>query len=203
MTRPIELRVLELLAARLCHDLISPVSAIANGVELLGEDDPDFVRDATALVGDSARKASHRLQFYRFVYGFSGGGLTGAPPHVLAIEFFAENNVDCDYGAAARELPLLRQKLACAMLVAAGEGLPRGGRLVLGMPAAGLGVTASGEGAAMSAEAQAALALSTPVAELTTRTVGAYLAGLLADAQGRRLVVSERPGGFQLTAASH
>ena len=48
MSRLIDLRVLELLAARLCHELISPIGAIANGVELLGEDDPEFVRDATA-----------------------------------------------------------------------------------------------------------------------------------------------------------
>ena len=90
MTHIIDLRVLELLTARLCHDLIGPVAAIANGVELLGEDDPDFVRDAVALVGDSARKAITRLQLYRFAYGFSGGGLAGAAPHQLAAELFEE-----------------------------------------------------------------------------------------------------------------
>ena len=58
MTQPIDLRVIELLAARLCHDLIGPVAAIANGVELLAEEDPDFVRDAVALIEESARKAS-------------------------------------------------------------------------------------------------------------------------------------------------
>jgi histidine phosphotransferase ChpT len=46
MSGTIEFRVLELLNARLCHELVSPVGAINNGVELLGEDDPDFVRDA-------------------------------------------------------------------------------------------------------------------------------------------------------------
>ena len=83
------LRVVELLAARLCHDLISPVAAIANGAELLGEDDPDFVREAVALVGNSAREANARLQFFRFAYGFGGGGLAGPAPHLLAAEYFA------------------------------------------------------------------------------------------------------------------
>src|SRR5215217_2222119 len=106
MTRLIDLHVLELLAARLCHDLIGPVAAIANGVELLAEDDPEFVRDAVTLVGDSARKANRRLQFYRFVYGFGGGSLTGPAPHQLAVEFFAETAIDCDYGAGVRALPL-------------------------------------------------------------------------------------------------
>ena len=199
MSRPIELRVLELLAARLCHDLISPVAAIANGAELLAEEDPEFVQDAVALVGDSARKANRRLQFYRFTYGFSGGGLAGPAPHQLAAEFFAETAIECDYGAKVRELPLDRQKLACAMLAVAGEGLPRGGRLALELGPQGPEVNAIGAGTGPAPEARAALMLATPPAELTSRTVGAYVAGLLAEAQGGRLAVGERPGGFRLS----
>jgi len=201
MTRPIDLRVLELLAARLCHDLIGPVSAIANGVELLAEEDPEFVRDAVALVGESARTANRRLQFYRFAFGFGGGGLTGPAPHLLATEFFAETATHCDYGAAARELPAAEQKLACAMLAVAAEGLPRGGHLALGVAAAGPAVEATGAGEGLSPEMRAALTLAPPAATLTTRTVGAYFTGLLAEAQGRRLVAEDRPGGFRLATA--
>ena len=49
----IELRVLELLCARFCHEMVSPVGAVSNGVELLDEDDPDFVREAMGLIGQS------------------------------------------------------------------------------------------------------------------------------------------------------
>jgi histidine phosphotransferase ChpT len=198
MTQLVDLRVLELLAARLCHDLIGPVAAISNGVELLGEDDPEFVRDAVALVGDSARKANTRLQFYRFAYGFRGGGLTGPAPHQLVAEFFANTTTVCDYGAAARDLPIEQQKVACAMLAAAGEGLPRGGRLALGVGSAGPEIIAVGEGSGPSPEARAALAQTTPVEALTSRTIGAYFAGLLAAARGWRLAVADRPGGFLL-----
>ncbi len=60
----VDLRVLELLTARLCHELSGPIAAINNGVELLADEpvlasgraDPNFMRDAVALVGDSARK---------------------------------------------------------------------------------------------------------------------------------------------------
>jgi histidine phosphotransferase ChpT len=200
MTRLIDLRVLELIAARLCHDLIGPVAAIANGVELLGEDDPDFVRDAVALVGDSARKANARLQFYRFAYGFGGGGLTGPAPHQLVAGFFAETAIECEYRAEARALPIERQKLACTMLAVAGEGLPRGGRLVLGVGAAGPQIEARGEGAGPSPDARAALLLATAVPALTTRTIGAYFAGLIAEAQGLRLKISDISGGFELAA---
>lgn len=202
MLRPLELRVLELLAARLCHDLIGPVSAITNGVELLAEEDGEFVRDAVALVGNSARKAGRWLQFYRFVYGYSSGVLTGPAPHLLAAEFFAETAIECDYGTAARTLPFERQKLACTMLALAAEGLPHGGRLALGLGAAGPEIDATGEGSGFAPETRAAAALAAPIAALTSRTVVAYFAGLLAEAQGCRLVLADRPGGFRLATAA-
>ncbi len=206
MSRTIDLRVVELLTARLCHDLIGPVSAIGNGAELLADEEPEFVRDAVALVGDSARKASRRLQFYRFAYGFGGGGLTGPAPDRLATEFFEGSAIDCEYGAAARALPLDQQKLACNMLALAGEGLPRGGHLVLSAGltggTGGPQIDATGQGPGPSPELRAALALAVPTAELTSRTVGGYFAGLLAEALGWRLVVADRPGGFRLGAAA-
>ena len=206
MTRPIDLRVVELLAARLCHDLIGPVSAIGNGVELLADEEPEFVRDAVALVGDSARKASRYLQFYRFAHGFSGGGLAGPAPYLLAAEFFAQTAIECDYRAEARALPLDQQKLACAMLALAGEGLPRGGRLVVSADssagAIGPQIEATGRGAGPSPEIRAALSLAIPTAELTSRTVAGYFAGLLAEALGWRLVVADQPGGFRLSTAA-
>jgi histidine phosphotransferase ChpT len=202
MALTIDLRVAELLATRLCHDLIGPVSAIGNGVELLADEEPGFIREAVALVGDSARKANKSLQFYRFAYGFSGGGLTGPAPHALAADFFSEVAVECDYGEAVRELSLGQQKLACAMLASAAEGLPRGGRLVVTAGALGPQVDAAGEGRGLSPELREALTLSVSSAQLTSRTVGGYFAGLLAEALGCRLVVSDQAGGFCLATAA-
>jgi histidine phosphotransferase ChpT len=200
-TRPIDLRVVELIAARLCHDLIGPVSAISNGVELMADEEPGFIRDAVALVGESARKASRDLQFYRFAYGFGGGELAGPAPYLLAAEFFAQSQIECDYQADARALSLDQQKLACAMLALAGEGLPRGGRLVLSAGAIGPEINATGAGPGPSPQIRAALALAVPTAALSSRTVGGYFAGLLAEAQGWRLVVADQPGGFRLGTA--
>ena len=201
MKRPIDLRVIELLAARLCHDLIGPVSAIGNGVELMEDEEPDFVHDAVALVGQSARTASRFVQFYRFAYGFGGGGMTGPAPCLLAAELFVDTPIDCDYRPAVRALPLDQQKLACAMLALAGEGLARGGRLVVSAGAVGPEIEAIGAGPGPSPEIRAALALAVTSAELTSRTVGGYFTGLLAEAQGWRLVVADQPGGFRLGTA--
>jgi histidine phosphotransferase ChpT len=203
MTIAIDIRVAELLAARLCHELISPIAAVGNGVELLGEEDADFVRDALSLVADSAQKAARRLQFYRFAFGFAGSGaLAGPPPHQLAAEFFADTRVVCDYPEAARNLPLPWQKLACNLLAVGAEALPRGGHLRLDAIGDGAAVDGEGEGAMPSPEMRSALALATPVEELGSRTIGAYFAGLLAAALGRNITVTGSvPGRFRLSVA--
>ena len=199
----LEMRVFELLAARLCHELVGPVAAIGNGVELLGEDDPQFVAEAQALVGTSARQAGSRLQFYRFAYGFGrGGDLTGPAPHELVASLFNETRIGCDYRAGARALPLEWQKLACNLAVLAAEALPRGGRLVVDADALGPSVEGFGEAAGLSPEARAALALTAPIGELTSRTAQAYFTGLLARSLGCRLVdMPGEEGGFRVAAA--
>src|ERR1700719_3150332 len=102
MARQIDLRILELLTARLCHDLAGPVAAISNGAELLDDEDPDFAREAAALIGESARTAAKRLQLFRYVYGWSPGAMAGPPPHLLAAEYFAGTSIECTYPGAVQ-----------------------------------------------------------------------------------------------------
>jgi len=204
----VDMRVLELLTARLCHELSAPIAAINNGIELLAEEAPDdpgstsgksFARDAAALIGDSARRAGGRLQFYRFAYGFGGSGaLAGPAPHDLAVSFFAESRIACDFSDNVRALPPDWQKLACNLLPVGAEALPRGGRLVLSDDP--LNLEAVGEAANLSPELSSALMLTMPVAELTPRTVQAFFAGLLAKALGCRLIGTAEPRGVRLTA---
>jgi histidine phosphotransferase ChpT len=194
----IDIRVSELLTARLCHDLAGPIAAVGNGAELLDDDDPEFVRQAATLIADSAGTAAKRLQLFRFVYGFSAGAIAGPPPHVLANEYFTSGAVACDYAEPARQLDPAWQRLGCNLLIVAGEGLPRGGKLTLTVEAGAVAVVALGEGAGPSTEAVDALALKAPVEALTSRTVGAYCAGLLAQSLGCRLRVVASPGGFRI-----
>ncbi|HEX5318632.1 MAG TPA: histidine phosphotransferase family protein [Stellaceae bacterium] len=196
----VDLRVVELLSARLCHDLVGPVAAVSNGVELMSDDDPDFARDAVALVSDAAAKASSRLQFYRFAFGYRDGASSGQPPHALVEALFDGGNVIVEYGEPVRQLDLAWQKLACNMLLVAGEALPRGGRLLLKAGAAGPDLEAIGEGTGPTPEIRDALRLTASVGELTPRTVAAYFAAQLAAALGRRIEFIGAPGSFQLRA---
>jgi histidine phosphotransferase ChpT len=199
MAELIDIRVCELLTARLCHDLAGPIAAIGNGAELLDDEDPDFVRQAGTLIGDSAGTAAKRLQLFRFVYGFSAGALAGPPPYSLASEYFTGGSVTCDYREAARALDAPWQRLGCALLIVAGEALPRGGRICLHAAGETVAVTGEGEGARLSDEAVAALLLQAPVEALTSRTVGVYFAGLLAQRLDHRLGVAAEPAGFRIS----
>ena len=188
MAATIDIRVLELLTARLCHDLAGPIAAVGNGAELLDDEDPDFVRQATTLIGDSAGTAAKRLQLFRFVYGFSTGVSAGPPPHALATGYFADGPVACDYPEAARRLDPEWQRLGCNLLMVAGEALPRGGKLTLEARDRRGRRRRIGEGAGPSGETAEALALTAPVEALTSRNIGAYFAAILAETLGRRLV---------------
>jgi histidine phosphotransferase ChpT len=194
----LDMRVCELLAARLCHDLAGPIAAIANGSELLGDDDPDFAREAAGLIGDSARTAARRLQLFRYVYGFGRGAHAGPPPHVLASEYFSGSATQCDYPEAVRALEPGWQRMACSLLLIGAEGLPRGGRLTLVTAVAGISLTAVGEGDGLPAEIREALASTVPTASLTARSVGAYFAGLLAQSLGGGLMLTSEPGQFRI-----
>ena len=68
----IDIRVMELLASKICHDLVSPVSAINNGVELIEDIGGSVVDEAMKLIGDSGITASRRLRLFRMAYGRAG-----------------------------------------------------------------------------------------------------------------------------------
>jgi len=198
----IELRVLELLCARFCHEMVSPVGAIGNGVELLGEDDPDFVREAIALIGQSARTASRRLQFYRFAYG-TAPTASNVTPRELLLGFLEGGKVTADWEPAVSNLSSEWQRLACNLAVLAAEALPRGGRIaVRSAGAAGVEIEASGEAVLLNRDVVAALAGNAKTSELTSRTIHAHVTAQFAEQLAASAGVSAGGPNRALFAAS-
>lgn len=72
MTVELDPRVLELIASRICHDLVSPVGAVSNGVELMQEMGDDAGDEAVTLIATSAQQAGIRLKCFRLAYGAAG-----------------------------------------------------------------------------------------------------------------------------------
>ena len=63
-----------LMCSRLCHDLMSPVGALNNGIELLAdEQDPEMRERCLELLSESARASANKLKFFRLAFGAAGG----------------------------------------------------------------------------------------------------------------------------------
>jgi histidine phosphotransferase ChpT len=180
-------RIAELLAARLCHELVSPVGAVANGVEIL-EDEPEFAVEAAKLIGQSARDARRRLQFYRLAYG-AVGEITTGKARAVALDLFQSGKPECDWPASL-QLPPGLEKLTLNLLVVAAECLPRGGTIRLAATPGGLlSVTAEGTDPRLAAPTAELLSgLPPDVEQLTARTVQAAFTGVLAARAGIRVV---------------
>ena len=155
MAFQIDMRVAELLASRLCHDLVGPIGAVNNGMELLEDEDLGMSEDAIQLSATSARQAANLLQFYRLAYGMASGRIGGDLGDLrdLATGFLASSKTTLDWtlGQPAGDLPEGLGKLLLNLIALGEECLPRGGTIgvTLFEGAAGLetAVTARGTGA--------------------------------------------------------
>jgi histidine phosphotransferase ChpT len=130
---PDALELAALLCSRVCHDLISPVGAIVNGLEVLDDnpkpEDREFALD---LIRKSAKTASARLQFCRLAFGAAGSA--GAQIDVGDAQNMARGQLEDDRTKIVWNLPRVllpknRVKLLLNMLVIAQQTIPRGGVL--------------------------------------------------------------------------
>jgi histidine phosphotransferase ChpT len=126
-----------LLCSRLCHDLMSPVGAFNNGIELLAdEQDPDMREKCLELLADSARASANKLKFFRLAFGAAGG--FGDEIDTLeaqaALEgvFGPERRIELGWVVAGDKLPKGAAKLLLNLALLAGDALVRGGRLDVG-----------------------------------------------------------------------
>jgi histidine phosphotransferase ChpT len=148
---PLALSALDLaalLCSRVCHDLISPVGAIVNGLEVMDEDkDEETKTFALDLIKKSARQASAKLQFCRLAFGAAGSA--GAQIELGDAEKAARGLIEDGKTIIVWNLPRElvaknRAKLLLNMLVVAAGTIPRGGGLTVDPAGAGFRVAAAG-----------------------------------------------------------
>lgn len=193
-----ELAAVELLCSRLCHDLISPVAAINNGVELLDDlgAQPQAGGDAMDLIADSAAAAARRLGLFRLAFGAAGGQGTVAEPDARAAlqGWFAGGRVRLSWELLPQDWPpgMLKSSLIAALV--AEESLPRGGSLRLWATGSGIMLSAEGAGCGLRPEAAAVLTPDlTQETPLGPRTILSHLLPLVVRHYGLRLGI-EAPG---------
>ena len=122
-----------LLCSRVCHDIISPVGAIANGLELLDEEgtDDDTREIAMGLIRSSAVNASSKLQFARIAFGAAGSAGadidTGDAQSVAQGYFDNEKKTTLEWSGERALMPKNKVKFLLNMLLIALHAIPRGG----------------------------------------------------------------------------
>ena len=188
---PDKLELAALLCSRVCHDLISPVGAIVNGLEVLDDnpkpEDKEFALD---LIRKSAKTASARLQFCRLAFGAAGSA--GAQIDLGDAQAMAKGHIEDGKTTIAWNLPRLllpknRVKLLLNMLVIAQQTIPRGGVLTVDPLGEGetmsFRVTANGLNARLPQNIADVLS-STELAATDAHSVQPYYTRLLAQACG-------------------
>lgn len=189
----IDTGLLELIASKVCHDLISPIGAVNNGVEFLTDMGPDAGEEVTGLIAYSAQQASAKLQAFRMAYGAGGADDTIKPEEVhksFQAIVGADNKIkqewdpwgDLGYGD---DRPHGFCKLLMNMLLLSLECLPKGGTVVVqaGKPGQTL-IVASGTDASIRDQSAKALSGEMHRDVLEPKYVHPYVTGLMAKTYG-------------------
>ncbi|MEZ5815044.1 MAG: histidine phosphotransferase family protein [Alphaproteobacteria bacterium] len=194
MSAAVDIGILELLASKICHDLISPIGAVNNGIEFLEDMGADAGEEVTDLISFSAGQASARLKAYRMAYGAGGADDSIKPEEVYkAIQDIvgAEDKVKQDWDAYGDlgygdERPKAFCKMLICGLLLAMDSMPKGGMLRAGAgdEAGQTRITAIGDGASIREKSDIALSLDLPREALEPKYVHAYMTGLLGQTYG-------------------
>ncbi len=181
-----------LLCSRVCHDLISPVGAIVNGLEVLAEEkDEETTTFAMNLIKKSAATASAKLQFCRIAFGAAGSA--GAQIDTGDAEKISHGFLEDDKTKLAWNLPraLLaknRVKLLLNLLVIAGQTIPRGGQLTVDPigsgDSMGFKISAAGPNAKVQPNVPPLLSGEAGVEAIDAHRIQPFYSGLLAKACG-------------------
>jgi len=198
-----------LLCSRVCHDVISPVGAIVNGLEVLeGEQDEEMRAVAMALIKKSAMSASARLQFCRLAFGAAGSfgaSIDTADAEKAARDVFATDRTNLQWIAARRLASRNSVKLLLNLCLIGNSAIPRGGVLTVdlsnGEGAMSMRVEAKGVNARLSQAAADILANPIPVEAIDGHSIQLYFTTLLARECQAMLNVSTAQDAVTLTAS--
>lgn len=181
----IDLKILELLASKICHDLVSPVGAINNGVELIEDIGGDVTEEAMKLIGDSAGQAARRLRLFRLIYGRAGSEstLTFKEARATIEATLAHTKIQLSFEDESLPEELMDTpgvlKVLLNTILLAEEALIYGGTILVGHAKApfigGVTVKASGREAHLGEQSMAALKGEADTESVTPRSVHAYL----------------------------
>ena len=198
-----------LLSSRVCHDVINPVGAILNGLEVMEDDkSPETQEFAISLIRNSARLASGKLQFCRIAFGAAGSAgasIDTGDAEKVSRGFIDEEKVKLEWQAPRILLAKNKVKLLLNLVAIGAASLLRGGTMVVHLADDGthtdMSVTVKGPMVRLQPHTEDLAAGKSATGTVDAHGVQAYYAGQLARATGMDLVISLSDEGLVLKAS--
>ena len=182
-----------LLCSRLCHDMLSPVGALSNGLELLAiESDPEMRQNCIELLEQSATISANKLKYFRLAYGAAGGFVDRVgveePKDLIQSLATDKGRIEVNWALSGGTLAKPAVKVLLNFAQIALDALVRGGTLDVGAEvrdgACEIVIRAAGPKIAFDEVLGRALDGKLEADELTSRTVSAHMIHLLAQECG-------------------
>lgn len=134
-TEPSDLELAALISSKICHDVIGPVGAIYNGLEILDEDDDEKAKSyALDVIRNVTETASARLQFARFAFGAAGSAgamIDLATAEQISRGFIGNAKHKLTWKGVAGYMAKDKVKLLLNLVASAMTALPRGGEIIV------------------------------------------------------------------------
>jgi histidine phosphotransferase ChpT len=189
-----------LLCSRVCHDVISPVGAIVNGLEVLDDEKDEEMRQfAVDLIKRSAKTASARLQFCRLAFGAAGSAGasidTGDAEKVVR-GLMEDDKTKITWNVPRVLMPKNKVKLVLNLCLIAQAAIPRGGEIIvsiIGDDGASMHVDAKGPNAKLAHHVPALLAGTPENGSVDAHGIQPFYAGLVARESGMSVGVDIAP----------
>ncbi len=200
-----------LLCSRLCHDLLSPVGALNNGIELLADEhDPEMRARCLDLLAESARASANKLKFFRLAFGAAGGFADVVDTREArgAIEglFGGDGRIQLGWMVDEPTMSKAALKVLLNLALIAGDALVRGGGLDVGAEKhdSGLDIVVRAEGTriVLDPELKKVLIGEMSEDEVVPRAAAAWLAHSLVEEGGGRIQVADHEEGVLIIGAS-
>lgn len=205
--------VLELMASRICHDVISPVGAINNGLELLQEMGIEGGAEAVSLIAKSAEQANRRLKLFRYAYGAAGSKdlVDSKDLRRVAFDYLQGSRTVLEWPETepmpmpGSQFPRGLMKAILNLILLGSEMITKAGLVKLRQATPGgypIELHISGDGAGFRDGMEASLQGTIEPHNLDARLVHAYITGALLRHYGLKLSTQKSPDGRVVFALS-
>ena len=200
-----------LLCSRLCHDLLSPVGALNNGIELLADEhDPEMRARCLDLLAESARASANKLKFFRLAFGAAGGfaDVVDTREARAAIEglFGGDGRIQLGWMVDEPTMSKAALKVLLNLVLIAGDALVRGGSLDVGAEKNenGLDIVVRAEGSRIVLDPELKKVLTGDMSEdeVAPRAAAAWLAHSLVEEGGGRIQVADGEANMLIIGAT-